>query len=68
MKKYTVHYYIGGMGRIEVMANSEDEAREEIDRVFCGQEVMNDENFWIDQDALYDLEWDPDITRIDEEV
>ena len=57
MKEYRVKYKLKGYGYITVTANDEDDAMEEIDRVFCGDKPKHEENDWIDDDTLWDIEW-----------
>lgn len=57
MKEYSVKYKLKGYGYITVTANNEDDAMNEIDRIFCGDEPRHDENSWIDDDTLWDIEW-----------
>lgn len=57
MKEYSVKYKIKGYGRIRVTAENEDDAMNEINRVFCRSEPNHEENDWIDEDALWDIEW-----------
>lgn len=66
MATYTVKYKIKGTGYLQFEANSEEEAREEFDRVLCGEECQNEANNWIDQDVVYDLEWDNEILDVNE--
>lgn len=57
MKEYCVEYKIKGTGYLVVMADSKEEAMSEIENVFVGDPPENEENSWIDQDVLWDLEW-----------
>jgi hypothetical protein len=57
MKEYSVKYKLKGYGYITVIANNEDDAMEEIDRVFCGDKPRHEKNDWIDDDVLWDIEW-----------
>ena len=66
MATYTVKYKIKGTGYLQFEADSEEEAREEFDRVLCGEECKNEENSWIDQDVVYDLEWDDEVLDVSE--
>ena len=67
MKDYLVIYELAGKGLIQVTARNEEEAREEVERVFAGDEPVHEENQWIDQDVLWDIEWDKtDITDVKE--
>jgi len=62
MKEYRVKYKIKGYGYITVTANDENDAMDEIDRVFCGDIPKHDENSWIYDDTLWDIEWDTSET------
>lgn len=62
MKEYSVKYKLKGYGYIKVTANNEDDAMEEIDRVFCGDKPRHEENDWIDDDVLWDIEWNTSET------
>jgi hypothetical protein len=57
MKEYTVKYELKGYGYITVTADDEDDAMDEINRVFCGENPKYEDNDWIDEDALWDIEW-----------
>ena len=57
MKEYKVAYELKGRGYITVTAENEEDAMEEIERVFCGDLPKHDENSWIDNDILWDIEW-----------
>jgi hypothetical protein len=39
------------------MANSAEEAEEEFDRIMCGDKPQIEDNEWITDDVIYDLEW-----------
>ena len=68
MKEYCVEYKIKGTGYLTVYANSEEEARSEIENVFGGDPPEIEENSWIDQDVVWDLEWDTEtINAVEEE-
>ena len=66
MKSYNVEYFIQGFKTITVAANSAEEALEEVERAFRGDECLNDDNFWIDQDSLWDIEWDYGTNNVQE--
>jgi hypothetical protein len=66
MATYTVKYKIKGTGYLQFEANSEEEAREEFDRVLCGEECQNEANDWINQDVVHDLEWDEEVLNVSE--
>lgn len=57
MKEYSVKYKLKEYGYIRVTAENEDDAMDEIDRVFYGDEPRHEENDWIDNDTLWDIEW-----------
>lgn len=67
MKKYCVDYKIEGRGFIVVEADNEEEAMSEIENVFGGDPPENEENQWIDQDVVWDLEWDCETIKAEEE-
>ena len=66
MPMYQVKYKIKGTGYLQFEADSKEEAEEEFDRALCGEECENEENSWIDQDVVYDLEWDDEILDVNE--
>ena len=66
MATYTVKYKIKGTGYLQFEANSKEEAYEEFDRALCGEECQNEANDWINQDVVYDLEWDEEILDVSE--
>lgn len=66
MATYTVKYKIKGTGYLQFEANSEEEAEQEFYAAFAGAECCNEENSWIDQDVVYDLEWDDEILDVSE--
>jgi hypothetical protein len=68
MKEYYVKYELAGTGFIRVTARNEEDAQEEIDRIFAGDEPIHEDNQWIDQDVLWDIEWDKVDTISAEEV
>jgi len=57
MKQFEVKYKLSGYGYINIEAETEEEAEEEFYRVICNEECQNEENQWIDQDVLWDIEW-----------
>lgn len=67
MKEYTVNYKLTGYGYIKVTAKDEDDAMDEINSVFCGDKPKHDENSWIDNEVLYDTEWDTEVTSVEED-
>lgn len=67
MKEYCVEYTIKGRGYLVVMADNEEEAMSEIENVFGGDPPENEENQWIDQDVVWDLEWDCETVNAVEE-
>ena len=66
MATYTVKYRLKATGYLQFEANSEEEAREEFDRALCGEEYQNEANNWIDQDTIYDVEWNGEILDVSE--
>lgn len=68
MKEYEVKYKLKGYGYITVIANNEDDAMDEIDRVFGGDPPKHDKNSWIDDEVLWDIEWDTVETTSAEEI
>lgn len=67
MATYTVKYKIKGTGYLQFEANSEEEAEQEFYAAIAGAECCNEENSWIDQDAIYgNLEWDNEILDVSE--
>lgn len=66
MATYTVKYKIKGTGYLQFEANSEEEAEQEFYRAFCNEECENEDNSWIDQDVVYDLEWDEEVLNVSE--
>lgn len=67
MREYGIKYKIKGTGYLTFMANSAEEAEEEFDRIMCGDKPQIEDNEWIDQDVIYDLEWDDEIIDVEEE-
>lgn len=57
MKQFEIKYKLGGYGYINIEAETEEEAEEEFYRIICDEECKNEENQWIDQDVLWDIEW-----------
>lgn len=66
MATYTVKYKIKGTGYLQFEANSEEEAEQEFYRALSNEECENEDNSWIDQDVVYDLEWDDEILDVNE--
>lgn len=67
MKEYRVKYEIRGTGYLVFKANSKEEAEEEFYRISCGDKPQIEENEWITEDELYDLENDVEILETIEE-
>ena len=64
-KFYNVHYELAGSSYIAIEAESPEEAREEVERIMCGDKPLRAENQWIDQDVIWDIEWSTtDITQV----
>lgn len=66
MPIFQIKYKIKGTGYLQFEADSEDEALEEFHRAICNEECQNDDNSWIDQDVVYDLEWDEEVLDVSE--
>lgn len=58
MKEYSVKYELKGYGYITITAENENDAMDEIDRIVCGENPKHEDNVWIDDDVLWDIEWD----------
>lgn len=54
-------------GYLVFTANSEEEAEEEFDRISCGDKPKIEDNEWITDEEIYDLEWDVRILDTEEE-
>jgi hypothetical protein len=67
MKEYTVKYKIESTGYLTFKANSAEEAEEEFERALCGDDLQIEDNMWIDNDTIYDLEWDVEVLDTREE-
>lgn len=67
MRKYRIKYEIKGTGYLVFTANSEEEAEEEFYRALCGDDLEIEDNAWINNDVIYDIEWDTDILETKEE-
>lgn len=67
MKEYTIKYKLEGTGYLTFMANSEEEAEEEFDRIICGDKPQIEDNDWITDNIIYDLEWNSKILNTREE-
>lgn len=67
MRKYRIKYKIEGTGYLVFTANSEEEAEEEFDRISCGDKPQIEDNEWITDEEIYDLEWDVRILDTEEE-
>lgn len=67
MKEYCVKYKLSGTSYIRVMADSEEDAMNEIENVFAGDPPENEENSWIDQEVVWDIEWDCETIDATEE-
>lgn len=66
MATYTVKYRIKGTGYLQFEANSEEEAEQEFYAALAGAECCNEANSWIDQDTVYDVEWNGEILDVSE--
>ena len=65
LKEYRVKYNLKPItAEISVMAESEEEAQEEIERVFAGDAPERGENSWIDTEVLWDVEWYTDVEEV----
>jgi hypothetical protein len=58
MKEYSVKYKLKGYGYITVTADDEDDAMDEINLIFEGEKPKHEDNDWINDDVLWDIEWD----------
>lgn len=67
MREYRIKYEIKGTGYLVFTANSEKEAEEEFDRISCGDKPKIEDNEWITDEEIYDLEWDVRILDTEEE-
>lgn len=67
MKEYCVEYEIKGKGFLVVKANSEEEAMSEIESIFMKDSPKIEDNQWIDEDVVWDLEWDTETVDATEE-
>lgn len=66
MTTYTVKYKIKGTGYLQFEADSEEEAKQEFYAALEGVECCNEANSWIDQDTVYDVEWNSEILDVSE--
>ena len=66
MAIYKVRYQIKGTGYLQFEANSEEEAEREFYRTLSNEECKSEENSWIDQDAVYNVEWDEEVLDVSE--
>jgi len=66
MKEYSIRYELRGTGCLTFRANSAEEAEEEFDRALCGDPLEIEDNAWIDNDVIYDIEWDTEILKTTE--
>lgn len=67
MKEYSIKYELKGTGFLNIVANSAEEAEEEFYRALCGDDLEIEDNEWINQDVIYDLEWYDEILDTREE-
>ena len=67
MKEYRIKYKVTGVGELVFSANSAEEAEEEFYRIMCGDAPQIEENEWIDNDIIYDVEYDDEILDTREE-
>lgn len=67
MKEYSIKYKIKSTGYLTFMANSKEEAKEEFYRIMGGDEPEIEDNSWINQDVIFNLEWDEEILETREE-
>lgn len=66
MPMYQVKYKIKGTGYLQFEADSEEEAEQEFYAALEGEECCNEANSWIDQDTVYDVEWNGEILDVSE--
>lgn len=59
LKEYTIDYEIKTYtpATICIMAESKAEAYAEFTRIVAKEDVKYEENEWIDEDVLFDVEW-----------
>lgn len=67
MKEYRIKYKLESTGYLIFKANSAEEAEDEFDRILCGDKPQIEDNEWITDDVIYDLEWDSEILDTREE-
>lgn len=67
MKEYKIRYKLTGTGCLVFRADSAEEAEEEFYRIMCGDSVQKEENEWIDDDIIYDVEYENEILETEEE-
>lgn len=63
LKEYYINYEIKTYtpARICIMAKSEEEAIIEFTKIVAREDVKYEENEWIDEDVLFDVEWSIDM-------
>ena len=61
MKEFRVKYRVYGDGYIRLMAENYKDAENEVYNVLCGNEPRHEENAWLDEDTLYDVEYNSEI-------
>ena len=67
MREYNIKYELKSTGCLTFVANSAEEAEEEFYRIMGGDKPQIEDNEWIDQDVIYDLEWNDEILETREE-
>jgi len=60
MKEYDIKYRMTGAKKITLVADSKEDAVEELARIINGEKTVHEENNWIDMWFLLDMEWDYD--------
>lgn len=63
LKEYYINYEIKTYtpGRICIMAESEEDAEDQFDSILAHEEEeVYEENEWIDEDVIFDVEWSID--------
>ena len=66
MKEFDIKYRMTGAKKITLVADSKEDAVEELERIINGEETAHEENSWIDMWVLLDMEWDYDYPLEDD--
>lgn len=67
MKEYDIKYRMTGAKTITLVADSKEDAVEELERIINGEKTAHEENDWVDMWFLLDMEWDYDYPIEDDE-